>query len=159
MSDSPTETLVRAVDTVELARYEQHGGEPSDESALNIADARRLPGRLKGTPAFGQDGWTASVSAWAGLALVVVGFAEIIYSWFELAGMLSVALKMLYVVSEGKTGLALIIIGVGVVDMGVRRQDRAEREQQLAQMRQVHTELRSAVGPASEHARDVRRPG
>lgn len=153
--DGPTETLTR---TFEPEWPEPEGkqpeSEPLDEPAPKERGASRPSGRLKRKPAFSQNIWTAPVSVWAGLALVAGGFGVIIYSWVKVAGMLNVALQMPYVVSGGMTALALIIIGIGVVDMGVRRQDRVERQQQLAQMRQVLTELRDAVEPEPESESD-----
>lgn len=129
MSDSATETLTR---TVEPAGSEPPEDEPPGAPAPKGRLAGRLSGRLKGTPAFSRNIWTAPVGVWAGLALVALGFGVIIYSWVKVAGMLNVALQMPYVVSGGMTGLALIIIGVAEVDMRVRRQDRVERQQQMA---------------------------
>jgi uncharacterized membrane protein YidH (DUF202 family) len=79
---------------------------------------------------------------WAGLALAVAGFGAIFFSWVKIAETVNVGKQMPYVVSGATTGLALIVIGVAVVDMAVRRQDRLERQQQLTTMRSVLEELR-----------------
>lgn len=83
----------------------------------------------------------ASTGVWIGLALVAAGFVAIFYSWTKVAGLVNVALQMPYLVSGGITGLALVIVGVTVVDVAVRRQDSHERTQQMTQINRILTEL------------------
>lgn len=95
----------------------------------------RIPG-LSGTP---------STAVWAGLAVVAFGFGTILFSWIKVAATLDVGRQMPYVVSGAITGVGLIVVGIALVDMAVRRQDRIERRQQLTLMTTLLTELRSAV--------------
>ena len=81
---------------------------------------------------------------WAGLVLAVVGFGVIFYSWVKVAATLDVGRQMPYVVSGAISGLGLIVVGMAIVDMAVRRQDRVERREQLALMRTVLEEIRAA---------------
>lgn len=83
----------------------------------------------------------ASTGVWVGLGLVTAGFVAIFYSWTTVAGVIHVALQMPYVVSGGITGLALVIVGVTVVDVAVRRQGSHERTQQLTQINRIVAEL------------------
>jgi len=92
-----------------------------------------------------DSGMTPSAWVWAGLGVASAGLGVIFFSWIKVAGLLDVALQMPYVVSGGMTGLALVIIGMAVVDMSVRSQDRQERRRQIAQLRNVLEELRSQV--------------
>jgi len=95
----------------------------------------------------------APAGVWAGLVIAALGFGTIFYSWIKVAATLDVGRQMPYVVSGAMTGLGLIVIGIAVVDMAVRRQDRIERRQQLATMRHVLEELRAVMdkdrGPGS----------
>jgi hypothetical protein len=84
----------------------------------------------------------ASAGVWVGLVIAALGFGTIFYSWVKVAATLDVGRQMPYVVSGAMTGLGMIVIGIAVVDMAVRRQDRVERRQQLATMRHVLEELR-----------------
>lgn len=85
---------------------------------------------------------TSSTGVWSGLGLAALGFGAIFFAWLKVAGLVNVALQMPYVVSGGLTGLALVIVGMTVVDVSVRRQDSHERRQQLAQMTRVLDQLR-----------------
>lgn len=87
----------------------------------------------------------AGIAVWAGVALVAAGFAAIFYCWARVAGLLDVARQLPYVISGGITGLALIIVGITVVDVAVRRQDGQERRHQVAQLDRVLEELREAL--------------
>lgn len=84
----------------------------------------------------------SSTGIWLGLAITGAGLVGIFIAWVKTAGLLNVALQLPYVVSGGLTGLGLVIVGMAVVDIAVRRQDSHERRQQLAQMSEVLTELR-----------------
>lgn len=108
----------------------------------------RIPG-LAGTP---------SAAVWGGLAVVALGFGTILFSWIKVAATLDVGRQMPYVVSGAITGVGLIVVGIALVDMAVRRQDRLERRQQLALMTTLLTELRSAVdAPQDDRLADPRR--
>lgn len=84
----------------------------------------------------------SSTGIWVGLAITAAGFVGIVIAWVKTAGLVNVALQVPYVVSGGLAGLALVIVGMAVVDIAVRRQDSHERRQQLAQISEVLAELR-----------------
>lgn len=125
----------------------------SDEPApvRRPAPARSLglkPGsRLRGAA-------NATTGTWIGVVLVAAGFAAIFYTWGKVAGLLNVAQQLPYLVSGGLAGLALIIIGVTVIDVAVRRQDSYERRQQLSQMTRTLAELRELFEAESLDDRD-----
>lgn len=117
----------------------------ADEAAASPADLDRAhrerddigrpPPRWKAlllTPANG---------VWAGLAVVAAGFSAIFYSWGAVAGSLAVDEQMSSLISAGFIGLALIVLGLAAVDIAVRRQDRPERMQQVAQVERSVAEL------------------
>lgn len=98
-----------------------------------------VPSLLRGVPASG--------AVWAGLVVAVLGFVVILLTWIKVARTVDVGLQMPYVVSGGMSGLGLIIVGVAIVDMAVRRQDRIERGHQMALMRNLLEELRDVARP------------
>lgn len=85
---------------------------------------------------------TPANGVWAGLAVVAAGFSAIFYSWGAVAGTLAVDEQMSPLISAGFVGLALIVLGLAAVDIAVRRQDRPERLQQVAQVERSVDELR-----------------
>lgn len=87
----------------------------------------------------------ATTAVWAGVTLVAVGFTAIFYTWARVAGLLNVAEQVPYMVAGGIVGLALIIVGITVVDVAVRRQDRQERLHQMAQLDRALEELHDAL--------------
>ncbi len=138
MSDQDTQVIAPvdgapppASPAIAPAREEPDGAKPRKPTSLK---APRLAMKL-GAPA----------GVWAGLVIAALGFGTIFYSWVKVAGTLDVGLQMPYVVSGAMTGLGMIVIGIAVVDMAVRRQDRIERRQQLATMRHVLEELRAVM--------------
>lgn len=136
MSQAQTEVMTRGSNTSWSPE------EPLEESDTMVTPlparprphsrgARRIGGLL-----------TSSTGVWSGLGLAALGFGAIFFAWVKVAGLLNVALQMPYVVSGGLTGLGLVILGMTVVDISVRRQDSHERRQQLAQMSRVLDQLR-----------------
>jgi hypothetical protein len=87
----------------------------------------------------------ASTGVWAGLGVAALGFGLIFFSWIKVAATLDVGRQLPYVVSGAMTGLGLIVVGIALIDMAVRRQDRIERRQQLALMRSILEELRDGA--------------
>lgn len=86
-----------------------------------------------------------SVGVWVGLVLIVLGFLTILRAWSKVAQLLDLTLQMPYVLSGGFTGLGLIVVGMGVADLSVRRRDGLERRAQLSELREILVELRSGV--------------
>src|SRR3954452_19968128 len=82
---------------------------------------------------------------WAGVVLCAIGFVLIVYTWGRVAALLNVALQLPYIVSGGFTGLALIVVGLTVINVATRRQDSAERSRQLNELRDLLAEMRSAL--------------
>lgn len=112
----------------------------STELTPTAAERRRLP-RL---PAIDP---SSPALTWIGLGVAALGFAVIAFSWGKVAGLLQVSLQLPYVVSGGITGLALVMVGMTVVNVASRRRDAAERAQQLEQLNAVLRELREVLEP------------
>lgn len=120
---------------------EEHAAEPASPAELDRVhrkrdDIGRPPPRWKALLI------TPSNGVWAGLVVVAAGFSAIFYSWGGVAGTLAVDEQMSPLISAGFIGLALIVLGVAAVDIAVRRQDRPERKQQVAQVQRAVAELR-----------------
>lgn len=122
-------------------------------------DRRETTSELRPVPARGRrfdpatrvGGLTNATSGtWFGLVVAAVGFALIFFSWSKVAGLVNVAQQVPYVVSGGFTGLALVIVGVTIVDVSVRRQDAHERRQQLRQISRTLADLRTLLEPDDE---------
>lgn len=121
--------------------------EPPARNRLALRRGRGLkPGsRLRGVA-------NATTGTWIGVVLVAAGFGVIFFTWGEVAGVLNVAQQLPYIVSGGIAGLALVIVGVMIVDVAVRAQDGYERRQQLAQMNRTLAELRELFAGYEESA-------
>lgn len=143
--DSPAETPRHA------STPSSDDGETTEMPAARPAPAPAREAPRRRTPALGRGlkpgsrlrgVATATTGTWIGVVLVAAGFAAIFYTWGKVAGVLNVAQQLPYLVSGGLSGLALVIVGVAVVDVAVRRQDSSERHQQIAQMTRTLAELR-----------------
>jgi hypothetical protein len=94
--------------------------------------------------------WRVGAGVWAGLLLVAAGFGMIAYTWGEVAGLLDVALQMPFLVSGGLTALGLILLGILVVNISVKRKEALERHRQLDEVREALVRLRAAIEGDSE---------
>ncbi|HWL66222.1 MAG TPA: hypothetical protein VNP73_09645 [Actinomycetota bacterium] len=92
----------------------------------------------------------AGAGVWVGLFLVAGGFGLIAYTWGEVAGLLDVALQLPFLVSGGLTALGLILLGLLVVNIAVKRKDALERQRQLEEVREALVRLREAIESQDE---------
>lgn len=107
------------------------------------------------TPARHHRRWTflepsSVVPTYAGIGVVAIGFVLIAIGWAEVAGLLKVALQVPYLVSAGLTGLALVMVGLVIVSVAVKRQDAAERTRQLERLTTVLDDLRRALADSGD---------
>jgi hypothetical protein len=82
---------------------------------------------------------------WVGLFLVAAGFGLIAYTWGEIAGLLDVSLQLPYLASGGLTGIGLILLGLLVTNLAVKRREALERSRQLDEIREALVRLRTAI--------------
>lgn len=80
-----------------------------------------------------------------GLAVVAVGFAVILFTWGEVAGLANVALQLPYLVSGGLVGIGLVLTGLTTVVVSVLQQDTATRDRELLELREAVMALRAAL--------------
>jgi hypothetical protein len=84
----------------------------------------------------------APTLTYLGVLTAVAGFVLIGVAWSEIAALTNVALQMPYLVSAGITGLALVMIGLLLINLGAKRQDGARRQRQTEALTDAVTELR-----------------
>jgi hypothetical protein len=78
---------------------------------------------------------------YTGVVVVAVGFALIGLAWARVAALLNVGLQMPYVVSAGFVGLALVMVGLVLVNLAARRRDAATRTRQLDRLTSILGDL------------------
>jgi len=79
-------------------------------------------------------GWlapTSPVLVYAGVTLIVAALAILAYTWSRVAGTAIVALQLPYIASGAFAGIGLIVVGVLLIYLGVRRREAWERERRL----------------------------
>jgi hypothetical protein len=77
---------------------------------------------------------TSSVPTIVGVIVAAIGFTMIGISWSEVAAQTNVALQLPYLVSAGITGLALVMVGLLLINVSVKRQDAAQRREQMGEL-------------------------
>ena len=82
---------------------------------------------------------------YVGVAVCVIGFALLVYTWGQVADEVQVYRQLPYVVSGGLTGLALVLVGVTVINVAAKRADAADRERQHEQLTDALRELRASL--------------
>lgn len=93
------------------------------------------------------------IGVWIGLLFAAGGFGLIAYTWGETAALTDVALQVPYVVSGGLSGLGLILLGLLVVNVSVKRRETRARERQLEELRDALAGLRAAIEGDREEER------
>jgi hypothetical protein len=82
---------------------------------------------------------------YTGVITAAVGFVLIGVAWSQIAALTNVALQMPYLVSAGITGLALVMVGLLLINLGAKRQDGAARQRQTDALTDAVTQLRAAL--------------
>ncbi|MFN2537442.1 MAG: hypothetical protein ABR549_04720 [Mycobacteriales bacterium] len=116
------------------------------QTGLVTAEVSTAPGRLTGlTRRLAVLRATPHLVTWAGIGTSAVGMVLLVIAWGKTAGLTNVALQIPYLVSAGFTGIALVLVGLTVVNIDAKRADAAERSRQLSELRGLLAELRSTV--------------
>jgi hypothetical protein len=104
------------------------------------------PGRLSGiSRQLSALRATPNLVTWIGIGLVTAGLVLLVIAWGRTAGLTNVGLQVPYLVSAGFTGIALVLVGLTVVNIDAKRRDAVARTAQLSELRGLLSELRAAV--------------
>ena len=82
---------------------------------------------------------------YVGIAALLAGFALIAVAWALIAGLTDVWKQMPYLLSAGLPGLGLVMTGLVIVNVSVRRQDGAARARQTAMLAEALRDLQQAL--------------
>jgi hypothetical protein len=127
--------------TTQLAPQEPAPSVSADDAADTVEARRRsAPRRPRLTRS-----WLGAAGVWFGLLVVAAGFGLIGFTWGKTAGLVNVAEQVPYLVSGGLVGLGLIMAGLLMVSLSVRRREAQDRARQLEQVREALARLRAAV--------------
>ena len=80
-----------------------------------------------------------------GIVLMVAGFSIVTYTWGKVAGVLAVPLQLPYVISGGLSGLGLVMLGLGITNIAVKRRDAFARERRLQRLTAIMESIIKAV--------------
>lgn len=89
-----------------------------------------------------------------GVLVMVAGFGLIAFAWSKIAGTLSVGLQLPYLASGGFVGVGLVVVGVGIISIGVKRRDNFGRLRQIQKLSATMESIEKAV--TDESGDDVR---
>lgn len=92
------------------------------------------------------------------VAFALTGFAVIGLAWAGAAAKGLVVLQLPWLVSGGLVGLALVGIGMGLLDVHLGRRQAALRRIQLAEVVRDTSELAEAIAARVEQRRAAKRP-
>jgi hypothetical protein len=81
-----------------------------------------------------------------GLTLVVAGFAALAFTWAKVAGLLAVPLQIPYIASGGLVGLGLVIAGLAITSIGVKRRDSVARVRKLEKLAATMESISAFMG-------------
>jgi hypothetical protein len=87
---------------------------------------------------------------WIGLLLTAAGFGLIAFTWGKTAALVNVAEQIPYLVSGGLSGVGLILLGLLVVNLSVKRREALDRARQLEELRDALVQLRTVVEGETE---------
>ena len=93
---------------------------------------------------------------WIGVGLIGLGFVVIAYTWGEVAALTSVPRQLPYFISGGLTAVALVLVGITVINLAAKRRDAIERDRQIEQLVETMAELRAAVEAQAKPAAESR---
>ena len=86
-----------------------------------------------------------NAATYAGVALTLLGGVLLLVAWGKTAGLTQVSLQIPFLVSAGCTGLALVAVGLTVLNIAAKADDARKRSQQLSELQAILGELRRVV--------------
>jgi hypothetical protein len=85
------------------------------------------------------------VTTYAGMALTLAGGVLLLVAWVKTAALTNVGLQMPYLISAGCTGVALVAVGLTVVNLAAKADDARLRQAQMSELHDILAELRRVV--------------
>jgi hypothetical protein len=111
-----------------------------------VIDEARPDGEIpEGLPISSARWRESSYAVLAGVAILMVGLGLIGYTWGRVAGLLLIPLQLPYVISGGLTGLGLVLVGMTIVNVTVRQQDGARRDERVEQLSSILRALAASL--------------
>jgi len=139
-----------------LKSEDAEGAEPDDETTvIDVGEeappkpARRSRRRLLRL-LLGR----AGSGVWIGLLVAAAGFGLIAFTWGKTAALIDVAQQVPYLVSGGLVGLSLILVGLLVINLSVKRREAVDRQRQLEEVRDALIGLRASIEGRDEEEED-----
>jgi membrane protein implicated in regulation of membrane protease activity len=129
---------------------------PAPEPEHLATPARARPARARRIRAASWLAPTSPALVYAGVLTIVAGFAVLAFAWSRVAGEAIVALQLPYVASGAFAGLGLVIVGVLLMYLAVKRRDAWQRDRRLDALaaalegRRPADEETTEIGPASD---------
>lgn len=111
-----------------------------------------VPAPPTAAPGSRRSGWRALADPsspaliYAGVVAVVAGFALLFVAWSEVAAQADVWRQMPFVLSAGFPGLGLIMTGLVLASVGVRRQEGVRRQRQMAALTEALRAVEQRAG-------------
>jgi hypothetical protein len=86
---------------------------------------------------------SSTLPVYLGVVVAALGFVLLVIGWSDVAGTVDVGRQMPYLMSTGLPGIALVMVGLVLVNISVRRQDSAERARQMGALTESLDKLRT----------------
>jgi hypothetical protein len=114
-------------------------GESAERNALGVSTTRRRSGigRLLDP--------SSSNLIYIGVAVMVVGFVLLAIGWSSVAAEVDVWRQMPYVLSAGLPGVSLVMTGLVLINVAVRRQDGANRRRETMMLAEAVNKLQRSM--------------
>jgi uncharacterized membrane protein YidH (DUF202 family) len=87
----------------------------------------------------------SAVPTYLGVLIAAAGFVLLVIGWSDVAGTIDVGRQMPYLLSTGLPGIALVMVGLVLVNLSIRRQDSAERARQMSALTEALGDLKRSL--------------
>lgn len=84
----------------------------------------------------------STAPVYLGVVVAAIGFVLLVIGWSDVAGTIDVGRQLPYLMSAGLPGIALVMAGLVLVNISIRRQDSAERARQMSALTEALTQLK-----------------
>ena len=138
-----------------LKSEDAEGAEPDDETTvIDVGEEAPQPARRSRRRLLRLLLGRAGSGVWIGLLVAAAGFGLIAFTWGKTAALIDVAQQVPYLVSGGLVGLSLILVGLLVINLSVKRREAVDRQRQLEEVRDALIGLRASIEGRDEEEED-----